>query len=324
MANTLLIETLSSVVAAASPLIFAGIGETITEKVGIVNLSLDGSIMLSAMTGFALASLSGSVLVGIVGAMVVGALIALIVAVSNISLRQDQVAVGFVLTLLCADLSSFVGRPFVSIPGPSMAHMPLPGLAQIPLLGPVLFDHDILVYLSYAAIILTWVWINTTQAGLKLRAVGERPEAAFARGINVNRSRYLYTMLGGALVGLAGATYSLSVKLGWSYRHTAGFGWIALAIVIFGGWSPIRVALGAYLFGLLNSLASIMQPSFQNIPTQVFQTAPFALMILALLIVSGDLVERLPLYLPGKFGRRLQMIFQGKPPAGLGKRFQSD
>lgn len=324
MDNSLLIQTLSSVVAAASPLVFASIGETITEKVGIVNLSLDGSILLSAMTGFALASLTGNVYVGIIGAIVVGALIALIIAVSSIALRQDQVAVGFVLTLLCADLSSFVGRPFVSIPGPSMTHLPIPGLAQIPLLGPMLFDHDILVYLSYIAIIFTWVWFNKTQHGLKLRAVGERPEAAFARGINVNRSRYLYTMLGGALVGLAGATYSLSVKLGWSYRHTAGFGWIALAIVIFGGWSPIRVAIGAYLFGLLNSLASILQPSFTNIPTQVFQTAPFALMILALLLVSGDLIERLPLYFPGKLGRRLQSLFQGKPPAGLGKRFQSD
>ncbi|MCE5257885.1 MAG: ABC transporter permease [Chloroflexi bacterium] len=323
MAESLVVQTLASVVAASSPLVFAGIGETISEKVGVTNLSLDGSIMLAAMTGFALASLSGSVWVGIVGAMVVGALIALIIAVSNISLRQDQVAVGFVLTLLCADLSSFIGKPFVRIPGPSMAHMPIPGLVQIPILGPIFFNHDMLVYLSYVAIALTSILFKHTQPGLKLRAVGERPEAAFARGINVNRCRYLYTMLGGALVGLAGATYSLSVKLGWSYRHTAGFGWIALAIVIFGGWNPLRVAFGAYLFGALGSLASILQPSFPNVPTQVFQAAPFALMILTLLLVNAEFIERLPLYMP-KFGNALQRILQGKPPAGLGKRFESD
>lgn len=323
MADSLLVQSLATVVASASPLVFAGIGETISEKVGVTNLSLDGSILLSAMAGFALAYISGSVWVGILAAMAVGALIALIIAFSSICLRQDQVAVGFVLTLLGADLSSFIGRPFVRIPGPSMPHLPIPGLARIPVIGTILFNHDVLVYLSYAAIILTWLFFNKTQAGLKLRAVGERPEAAFARGINVNRYRYLYVMLGGALVGLAGATYSLSVKLGWSHRHTAGFGWIALAIVIFGGWSPLRVALGAYLFGALNSLASIMQPLYPNVPTQIFQTAPFAMMILALLLVSGDIVERLPLYLP-RVGPRIQRIFQGKPPSGLGKRFQSD
>ncbi|MHB9034831.1 MAG: ABC transporter permease [Anaerolineae bacterium] len=323
MADSLVIQTLASVVAAGSPLVFAGIGETISEKVGVTNLSLDGSIMLAALAGFALATLSGSLLVGIVGAMVVGALIALLIAFSNISLRQDQVAVGFVLTLLCADISSFVGKPFVRIPGPSMPHLPIPGLVQIPILGSVFFNHDLLVYLSYLVIILTAVFFNKTQTGLKLRAVGERPEAAFARGINVNRYRYLFTMVGGALVGLAGATYSLSVKLGWSYRHTAGFGWIALAIVIFGGWSPLRVAFGAYLFGALNSLASILQPAFPNIPTQVFQSSPFALMILTLLLVNGEFIERLPLYFP-RFGRLLQRILQGKPPGGLGKRFQSD
>ena len=323
MAESLVVQTLASVVAASSPLVFASIGETISEKVGVTNLSLDGSIMLAAMTGFAAAYLSGSLVAGIAGAMLVGALIALVVAVGNIKLRQDQVAVGFILTLLCADLSSFIGKPFVRIPGPSMPHMPIPGLAGIPVLGPIFFNHDLLVYLSYLVVLLTVILFNYTQVGLKLRAVGERPEAAFARGINVNRYRYVFTMLGGALVGLAGATYSLSVKLGWSYHHTAGYGWIALAIVIFGGWNPIRVMLGAYLFGALGSLASILQPSFPDVPTQVFQAAPFALMIITLLLVNAEFIERLPLTMP-RVGQALQHILQGKPPAGLGKRFEQD
>ena len=321
MANSLLLETISSVLAASSPLVFAGIGETLTERAGIVNLSLDGTILLSAMAGFAVSYVTGSVLVGILAAMLVGAAIASIVAFGSIALGQDQVAIGFVLTLLCADLSSFIGQPYVRRPGPEVPHLPIPGLVDIPLVGPLLFDHNALVYLSFAVVLLTWWWLSKTQPGLRLRSVGERPEAAFARGIRVNRTRYLYTFVGGALVGLAGATYSLSVKLGWSHRHTAGEGWIALAIVIFGGWSPVRVALGAYLFGVLKSLGSILQPAFPNVPTQVFQATPFALMIVALLLVSGDLTERVLFYLPPQARGLFHALFRGSPPAALGKRF---
>ncbi|MBC7254689.1 MAG: ABC transporter permease [Chloroflexi bacterium] len=319
--DPLLIETAKSVIASSAPLVFAGIGEMITERAGVVNLSLDGSILLSAMAAFAIAFLSGSLLLGFLGGMLVGLLIALLVAYGSIALKQDQVAIGFVLTLLCADLSSFIGKPFVRKPGPSVPHWPIPGLVEIPVVGHILFDQDLLVYASYLVILIAWVWLFYTQAGLRLRSVGERPEAAFARGIPVNRVRYVYTALGGALVGLAGGAYSLSVKLGWSHRHTAGIGWIALAIVIFGGWHPFRVALGAYLFGVLKSVGSLLQPGFPNIPTQVFQAAPFALMLLALLLVSGDregMVQRVPRLL-----RPIaQALFWAKPPAGLGKRFE--
>ena len=321
MSNALWVDTLNTVVAASSPLVFAGIGETLTEKAGVVNLSLDGTILLSAMVGFAAAFVSGNLIVGFVAAMLVGALVALIVAYGAIALKQDQVAVGFVLTLLCADLSSFFGMPFVQQPGPSVPHLPIPWLVDIPVVGPAFFGQDALVYLSYLTIVVTWVWLNKTQAGLRLRAVGERPESAFARGVDVQRTRYLYSAIGGSLVGLAGAAYSLSVKLGWSHRHTAGIGWIALAIVIFGGWSPIRVAVGAYLFGALKSLGSIMQPIYPNVPTQIFQAAPFALMIVALLLISGDL-SRLFFYLPPRLRGRAQAILQGSPPAALGKTFE--
>lgn len=323
MPESLFVQTVATVLAASSPLVFAGIGETLTEKAGIVNLSLDGSILLAAMAAFAVAMVSGSLALGIVVAMVVGACIAWIVAYSSIALKQDQVAVGFVLTLLCADLSSFLGNPYVRKPGPSIPHWPIPGLAEIPAIGPMFFDQNILVYLSYLLIVGAWLWIVRTQPGLSLRSVGERPEAAFSRGINVNRTRYLYTLVGGALVGLAGATYSLSVKLGWSHRHTAGEGWIALAIVIFGGWNPFRVALGAYLFGALKSLGSILQPSFPNIPTQVFQVAPFALMIVVLLLASGDAPQRIASLLPARVRVVVAARLQSAAPAGLGKRFEA-
>ena len=319
--HSLLLDTIRSVLAASAPLVFAGIGETLSERAGVINLSLDGSILLSAMAGFAVAYLSGSLILGFGAAMLVGALIAWLIAYASIALRLDQVAVGFVLTLLCADLSSFVGQPFVRIPGPSVPHLPIPGLVDIPILGPILFDQDMVFYLSLLTVVGAWLFLNKTQAGLKLRAIGERPEAAFARGINVNRLRYLYTIVGGALVGFSGAAYSLSVKLGWSHRHTGGLGWIALAIVIFGGWSPFRVALGAYLFGLFKSLGSILQPVWPQVPTQVFQAAPFAMMIVVLLLVSGD-PDRLLYYLPKRLRPLLSGFLRGAPPAGLGQRFE--
>ena len=200
MDTELLIKTLASVVRGATPLVFAGIGETITEKSGVINLSLDGTILLSAMTAFAVAYTTGNVILGFLAAMVVGAAMALIVAFGSITLRQDQVAIGFVLTLLGAELSSFLGNPFVRLKGPSVPPLPIPFLADIPILGPILFNHNLLVYLSYALIILAWLYIFKTQPGLKLQGIGERPEAAFARGSNVNLMRYVYTALGGALV----------------------------------------------------------------------------------------------------------------------------
>jgi ABC-type uncharacterized transport system permease subunit len=320
----LLIRTLSSVLAQSAPLVFAGIGEAITEKAGVINLSLDGSILLSAMGGFAVAYLTGSVTLGFMAAMIIGALVALVIAIASIQLRQDQVAIGFVLSLLCTELSSFLGNPFVRKPGPSVPHLPIPILSNIPIIGDVLFSHNALIYASFALVFATWFWMFSTQSGLRLQGIGERPQAAFARGINVNRMRYAYTILGGALVGAGGAAYSLSVKLGWSHRHTAGNGWIALAIVIFGGWHPLRVAFGAYLFGALKSLGSILQRVVPGVPTQVFQTAPFALMIIALLLVTSEALDRVTAHLPPRIRRAVTNALRGSPPESLGTVFSRE
>jgi len=320
-----LIQSLASIVAFSSPVVLASIGETISEKSGMINLSLDGSIALSAMTGFAVAYVSGSVTLGMLAAMAVGALVALLVAFASITLRQQQVAIGFVLTMLCTDLADFLGRPFVRQAGPSVPHMPIPYLSDIPFVGPVLFNHNIVVYLSLLSIVAAWWYIYKTQSGLKLQGVGERPESAFARGVNVNRMRYVYCTVGGALVGLAGAAYSLSVRLGWSNHHTFGIGWIALAIVIFGGWNPWRVALGVYLFGLLKTLGSVLQsnPAFRSVPAQIFSTAPFALMIFTLLLISSEGVDRLLGLLPPRLARSMDRAIRGRSPGGLGRPFVS-
>jgi ABC-type uncharacterized transport system permease subunit len=322
MDSTVLLLTLASILADSSPLVFAVIGETINEKAGVTNLSLDGTILLAAMVGFAVAFLTDSLYLAFLAAMLVGAVVAALIAFASIVLKLDQIAVGFVLTLLCTDLSTFFGNPFVRRPGPAVPHIPIPVLSDIPVIGTLFFNHNVVVYLSFILIFAAWWWIYKTQLGLKLRGIGERPAAAFARGTNVNLQRFIYTLIGGSLVGFAGASYSLYVKLGWSYHMTSGLGWIALAIVIFGGWHPIRGAIGAYIFGGLQSMGSFAQSAFPNVPTQVFQTAPFALMIIALLLVSNESIDRF--FSGSPISRKLWQSLRGTPPSALSTTFEQE
>jgi simple sugar transport system permease protein len=323
-----LLINLAAVLAGAAPLVFATMGETITERAGVINLSLDGTMLLAAMVGFAVALETDNLIVGFGAAALVGMVVALVLCVTSLSLGQSQTAVGFVLTLLCTDLSSFLGTPYVRVPGIAVPALPIPGLADIPVLGVLLFDHDLLIYASFLLVPAVWWFLWHTRAGLTLRSLGERPTAAYARGVNVTARRYAYTLLGGALVGIAGAAYSLDLKQGWSYRHIAGTGWIALAIVIFGGWRPWRVALGCVLFGALQALASGTQAEFPGFPTQVFQVAPFALMILILILVNSSTsstitrqVARLPEPLRTPTQRLLRRLTVAAP-AALGQPFQ--
>lgn len=325
-----LIAILSVAIATSTPLVFAALGETINERAGVINLSAEGTILMGAMVGFAVAQTTEgwgtllSLLLGFGAAAVVGAAIALIVAFGALTLKQSQVAIGFVLALLCADLSSFLGNPFVRIPGPTVPSFRLPLVQDIPILGRLFFQSDLLVYASYVLIGLVWVYFYRTRAGLMLRAMGEQPAAAFVRGTNVILYRYIYLLVGGALMGIAGAAFSLDFKAGWSHRHTAGYGWIALAIVIFGGWNPLRVALSAYLFGILQSLASVAQSAIPTIPTQVLTVAPFVLMILLLVLTSNQWLENLLQRLPNSLSRLLAQAIHSTPPAALGQPFEQD
>jgi ABC-type uncharacterized transport system permease subunit len=315
---------LATAIATATPLVFAAIGETITERAGVINLSTEGTILLAAMTGFAAARAANNVLVGFAAAAIVGALVALIVAFGAITLKQSQIAIGFVLALLGADLSSFLGNSIVLVPGPTVPSLNIPLLQDIPVIGKLFFQSDLLVYASYVLIAVTWVFFYRTRPGLLLRSIGEQPAAAFARGNNVVRMRYIYTLIGGALIGIAGAAFSLDFKAGWSNRHTAGYGWIALAIVIFGGWNPLRAAVGAYFFGILQSLASVAQSSIQSVPTQVFSVAPFVLMILVLVLTSGEWLDNLMARLPVRVRRPILRAIRAPAPAALGKVFEQD
>jgi general nucleoside transport system permease protein len=296
----------AAVLLASPPVIFAVLGETLAEKSGVINLSLDGLLLLCAMAGFAAARGSGSLLAGIAAAMAVGAASGGVVALASLTLRQHQVATGFVLTLLCQNLAYVLGAPVAHLPGP-------------------LARQDVLVYLSIAATAAVWWYLYRTAPGLVARGVGEHPAAARARGIDVTRVRYLHALAGGALVGLGGAAFSLAVKPGWSRPYgIEGTGWIVLAIVIFGNWHPVRAAAGALLFVLLQTLGTVLQSQMPGVPTQVFPTLPFPLMIAALLLVtignSEWIHRRLRRLPPGTRRRLLAAVraLQSSAPASLG------
>jgi len=326
-----IVTLIASILTASPPVIFAVLGETISEKGGVINLSLDGSILLTAMVAFVVALKTDNVIAGLMAAMVTGALIALIIALVSLTLRQAQVATGFVLALLCRDLAYVLGNPYAHVPGPQIPHTPLGGLSAVPVVGPILFDQDPLVYLSMAAVVVIWIYMYWTRPGLELQGLGERPAAAYARGVNVTLMRYVYTLIGGALVGLGGASFSLLVKPGWARPYgVEGTGWIALSIVIFGGWRPLRAATGAYFFVALQTLANTFQSAMPSVPTQVFPTLPFPLMILTLVLVTignADWMNRVLRFLPARLQRftlRTLRALQASPPAALGTAFEKE
>ena len=330
MGNEIILLGLASVIASGAPIVIAVIGETLTERAGIINLSLNGVILLSAMFGFMVAVKTDSLILGFLAGMVVGALVAAIVAFSSITLKQSQVAVGFILAITTRDLAYFLGNPIMGSQGPIMLSTPIPFLKDIPIIGRLLFQQSLMTYLSIILIIIAWFWIFRTRPGLMLQGIGEKPAAAFVRGADVKKMRYLYTILGGALVGLAGPLYTLSVKPGWKGTITGldGIGWIVLAITIFGGWNPLRAAFGAYLFAFLQWLGLVLQPYMTSIPSQVLQVAPFPLMILALLFVNmgnTEWMNRMIAALPEKARIRVTKIIrsmQSRQPGSLGVPFE--
>ncbi len=315
---------IAGVIAGAAPIVMATLGETLTEKAGVVNLSLDGTILLAAMAGFVVALKTGSLSAGFVAGAAVGSAVAAVVAVFGVYLGQNQVAVGFVLTLMTRDLAYFLGNPYSRKPGLQTAPVSLPLLDEVPFLGPVFFNHHLPVYFSMLLIAACGWYLYRTAPGLTLQAVGENPEAAYARGTDPRLQRCVYAICGGALVGLAGATFSLCTKPGWGRPQGAeGSGWIALALVIFGGWHPVKAALAAYVFSFLQMMGIYLQGWFPSIPAQVFQVAPFPLMIFALALMSVTQNETIRRWAGEKaWARKLLTGFSNRAPAGLGRSYR--
>jgi simple sugar transport system permease protein len=278
------------------------------------------------MAAFVVAYETRSLMAGFAAGAVVGALVASTVALFSIYLGQNQVAVGFVLTLMTRDLAYFIGNPYSRLQGPQVSPLAIPWLNKIPFFGEVFFNHNLPVYSSLILIGISWWYLYRTPLGLKLRSIGEHPRASYARGINPRRLQLLYAICGGLLVGLAGATFSLATKPGWGRPQGAeGTGWICLALVIFGGWHPIKAAAGAYLFSLLQVTGIYLQEWLPSVPSQVFQVAPFPLMIFTLLIMSFAQKKSVLRWAEDKARiKSLLGFFSGMAPASLGEPYRPD
>jgi simple sugar transport system permease protein len=296
-------SVLAAAVAAGTAILFACLGELITERAGVLNLGIEGIMLMGALTGVGACIWSGNAWIGAGAALIAGAALAAIHALLCVGLRANQVVAGLALTIFGAGLSAFLGRDLVGIPPPSeFRRVDIPIIAEIPILGRVLFQQSVLVYISIVLTVFLWWYIYRTRAGLRLRAIGERPEAADAMGIDVARLRALYVIAGGALAGLGGAALSLGTNPGWTEGMTAGRGWIAVALVIFAGWNPVRAAAGAYLFGGVEAGQFRLQTAGVDIPSFFLSMLPYLFTILVLVLSTREVTRR-ALDAPAALGR---------------------
>ncbi len=288
---------------AATPLVFAGLGELVTEKTGVINLGVEGMMLIGAVAAFAAAvSTHGSLTVGLIAGALAGALASLPFGILTLSLGANQAASGLALTIFGLGLSAFIGQGFVSFSLSGVKPIAIPLLSKIPLLGPVFFNQDIVVYLSFVTFaVISWV-LAKTRLGLVLRAVGESPEAAHSIGYPVTAIRYGAVLFGGAMAGVAGAYLSVVYTPLWVQNMTAGRGWISVALVVFATWKPARLMLGAYLFGGVTILQLHAQGFGVAIPSQFLSALPYIATIVVLVLISRDR-KLLQLNLPASLGK---------------------
>ncbi|GAB4410409.1 MAG: ABC transporter permease [Anaerolineales bacterium] len=293
MTIALITSILWVTIRAGTSLLYATVGEILTERAGILNLGVEGIMIVGAVTGFAAAFHTKQVWVGVGVAMLAGAAMASIHAFLSVSLRAEQVVSGLALTIFGTGLANYLGQrlgpngtPLVGMVGPKFTPISLSGLAEIPVLGKSVFNQDILTYATYLLVPLLWFFLNRTRPGLHLRAVGENPQTADAMGVNVAGIRYLYTIVGGMLIALGGAHLSLAYTPGWTEGLTAGRGWIAVALVIFATWDPVRAVVGAILFGGINAVQFRMQAAGTTIPAAFLNMLPYAFTIVVLVLIT--------------------------------------
>ncbi|MCI2400580.1 ABC transporter permease [Aliiroseovarius subalbicans] len=277
---------IASLMVAATPILLAAIGEAVVEKAGVLNLGVEGMMITGAVVGFAIGVNSGSPVLGFVAAAIAGAALSMLFGFLVLYLLSNQVATGLGLTLFGLGLSSLIGKPYEGMKVPTLAKWDIPLLSDIPVLGPILFNHDPMVYVSLGLVAVVWYVQKSTRAGLILRAVGENHDAAHALGYKVIRVRLMAIAFGGACAGLGGAYVSLVRVPQWVEGMTAGAGWIALAIVVFASWRPWRVLLGAYLFGGITVLQLNLQAAGVAIPVEYLSMSPYIITILVLVVIS--------------------------------------
>ncbi|MBE7185468.1 MAG: ABC transporter permease [Methylobacterium mesophilicum] len=295
---------LLTIATAATPLLIAALGELVVERSGVLNLGVEGMMVIGAVCGFAGAALTGNPWIGVLCGVVAGMLFSLLFGVLTITIATNQVATGLSLTLLGLGLSGLIGETFVGSPGVRLPSLFIPGLSDIPLVGRLIFGQDPIFYVSILLLIGVSWFLFRTRAGLTLRAIGDSHGSAHALGIRVVACRYAAVLFGGACAGLAGAHLSLVYTPQWVENMTAGRGWIALALVVFASWRPMRVLFGAYLFGAVSIGQLHAQALGIGIPSQFLSALPYAATVVVLVVISRN--------------RRLTMM---NTPASLGQPF---
>ena len=268
--------------------LLATLGEIVAERSGILNLGVEGMMLAGALCAAAAGMATGSPLIAVAAGTLAGGLLALVHGFFAVTLRVNQVLSGLALTLLGMGLTSFLGRPLIgAAPGVRLRALPLPGLADIPVVGDIFFRQSVLAYLAYLLVPLCWFVLFRTGTGLKIRAAGEDAAAVDAAGIDVFRIRYLCTFAGGLGAGLAGAYLSLSYTPGWKESMTGGQGWVAIAMVIFATWNPLRAVAGAFLFGALTALQFYFQAvGVEIVPAYILKMLPYLLTIVVMVLVN--------------------------------------
>nr|WP_319387502.1 ABC transporter permease [uncultured Roseibium sp.] len=298
---------LLTVITAATPLLIAAVGELVVERSGVLNLGVEGMMIMGAVIGFAVANQTGSGSLGVIAAIAAGMAMSALFAVLVLFLVANQVATGLALTILGIGLSGMIGEAFIGVPGLDLPQLYVPVLSEIPFIGPVFFQQDALVYLSFVLVAVVAYGLFRTRVGLVLRAVGDNHGSAHALGYSVIKVRFMAILFGGGCAGLAGAYLSLAYTPQWVENMTAGRGWIALALVVFASWLPLRVVIGAYLFGAVSVLNLHAQALEFDIPSQLLSSLPYLATILVLVLISAN--------------RRLTLV---NTPACLGKPFVPD
>ncbi|MEZ5666664.1 MAG: ABC transporter permease [Alphaproteobacteria bacterium] len=288
----ILVQVIVTTIAASTPLIFAAAGELVVERSGVLNLGVEGMMLIGAVCAFVATMETGSGLIGIVAGLAGGLLVSLIFAVLTLVTLANQVATGLALTIFGVGASALIGEAYVGRAYDGLPGLDIPGISDLPAIGPILFSHDILVYLAVAMVGAVWWFLYRSKAGLILRAVGESHDAAHAIGYPVIGIRFGAVAFGGAMCGLAGAHLSLSYTPLWQEGMSAGRGWIALALVVFAAWRPWRLLLGAYLFGAMRMLELHGQSALNiNVPSQLFSMLPYLATVIVLVIISHDALK---------------------------------
>jgi general nucleoside transport system permease protein len=297
-----LLPILASTVAAATPLVIAALGVLVSERAGVLNLGVEGMMLIGAVTAFAVGVSSDSLLLGYAVAMIAGVSVSLLFAVLTLSLQTNQVATGLALALFGVGLSAFMGQSYVGMPIERLPALDIPLLSDLPFFGPLLFGYDPIVYLSVLLYFGVSWFLYRSRLGLRLRAIGEAPAVAHSLGEPVIRIRYLATMFGGAMSGLAGAYLSTALTPMWVEGMSAGRGWIVLALVVFATWRPLRVLLGAYLFGGVTVLQLHAQGFGVTVPSEFLSMLPYLATIVVLVLICRD-PKAILLNQPASLGR---------------------